>query len=135
MSDKVVVAKIVKGQQEEDTLSINLNKGIIKFKARLLKYRDRDTRQIIYFIPAFKITGYGATEKKAKEMLDFSVEELSEHLLNLSKQKLDVELKAMGWRNVPFAHKQFSQMFVTSDGELENYNAVADEVEHLTLQV
>jgi hypothetical protein len=137
MAPKITPGKIVQGKpNEEDNLRVNLSKREVKFKARLLKYRDRDTRQIIFFIPSLQITSYGADESKAKEMLDFSIDEYFEHITGLKKAELDKELKSLGWRMVPYAKKQFSsEMFVTSEGELENYNAVADEVEHLTLQV
>jgi hypothetical protein len=137
MPAKNTSGTIVQGKpNEEDNLRVNLNKGQIKFKARLLKYRDKDTRQIIYFIPSLQITSYGSDESKAKEMLDFSVDEYFEYIMGLKKADLDKELKSLGWRMVPYAKKQFSaEMFVTSEGELEHYNAVADEVEHLTLQV
>src|ERR1700760_552655 len=99
-------SKIVKDDKlREDTMRVNLNKGEIKFEARLLKYRDKDTRQMIYFIPALQMTAYGATEEKAKEMLDFQVDEYFGYLLNLNIRKLEFELSKLGFKNVPYAHK------------------------------
>ena len=120
---------------QKDSLSVNRNKGQVKFSATLLRYRDKDTRQMIYFLPSLEITGYGATEEKAREMLDFSVDEYFRNLILLPYDKIDAELKKLKWENVPFASKQYAQMSVNSDGELDGYNAVADEIERLTLQV
>jgi len=135
MGKLVVNAVVSKKKTEEETLKVNLNKGLIKMTARMLKFRDKDTRQIILFIPSFQITGYGSTEKKAKEMLDFSIGEYFEFLCSLSQRKLDEELVKLGWKHVAHAgRQQFSKMFVSSDGELQNFNAVADDVEHLTVR-
>jgi hypothetical protein len=120
---------------EKDTLSVNRNKGKVKFSGTLLRYRDKDTRQMVYLLPSLDITGYGATEEKAREMLDFSVDEFFRYLITLPADRIDAELKRLKWDNVPFASKQYSQMSVNQDGELDGFNAVADQVERLTLQV
>jgi hypothetical protein len=135
MSGRIINAVVSNKPLSEESLRVNLNKQRIKLGARLLKYRDRDTRQIIFFIPSLQITGYGATEEKAKEMLDFSIDEYFLYLVSLSQKKLDEELMRLGWNHVAYANKEFSKVFVSSDGELENFNAVADDIEHLTVQV
>lgn len=135
MSGRIVNMTVSDKQLPEDKLRINLNKQNIKLGARLFKYRDKDTRQIILVVPSLQITGYGATEEKAIEMLNFSLNDYFAYLTSLSIGGVDEELVRLGWKHVPYAHKQFSQLFVSSDGELEKFNAVADEVEHLSLQV
>ena len=114
---------------------MDLNKRMVKMSARMVKFRDKDTRQIIFFIPSLQITGYGATDKKALEMLNFSITEYFEYLATIpSYNKLEEELTGLGWKHAPRVNKQYSKVFVSSDGELENFNAVADEVEVLTVQ-
>ena len=120
---------------QEESLKVNLNKRSAKLTARLLRFRDKDTRQIIFFIPSLQITSYGSTEEKAKEMLNFSIDEYFQYLTGLSQKKLEDELLKMGWKHVAYANKQYSKAFVSCEGELCNFNAVADEIEQLAIQV
>ena len=119
--------------RDTDTLRVNMNKGKINFHGNVLKYRDKDTRQIVIFIPSLDITGYGATEKKAKEMVSFLMNDFFAWLVKLSHNKIETELIKLGWMHVEFSSKEYSQTFVDGAGRLQNFNAVADEVERLTL--
>lgn len=118
----------------QDTLRININKGKINLISNLFKYRDKDTRQIVYFIPSLAITGYGANEKKAMEMLKFSVEDFFSWLSKSPNKQIDEELKKLGWKHVQYKNKEYSQSYVDGDGKLHNFNAVGNEVERLTVQ-
>lgn len=118
---------------DRDTLRVNMNKGKINFLGTVLKYRDKDTRQIVIFIPSLDITGYGATEKKAKEMISFLLNDYFAWLVKLSHNKIEAELRKLGWKHAEFSRKEYSQSFVDGDGRLQDFNAVADEVERLTL--
>jgi hypothetical protein len=40
-----------------------------------VKYIDKDTRQYVIYIPSLEISGYGATEAKAMEMVEFSLKD------------------------------------------------------------
>ncbi len=132
---KLVNAVVSNKKITEESLKINLGKGRIRMTARVIRYRDKDTRQIILYVPSMQITGYGATEEKAKEMMNFSLSEYFGYLCSLTQRKLDDELTKIGWKHVQHAGKQqFSKMFVSVDGELQNFNAVADQVEQLTIQ-
>lgn len=132
---KISKATTSKEKPQEESLKVNLSKRSVRMHVRMFKFRDKDTRQIIMYMPSLEITGYGADEKKAFEMLDFSIREYFDFLLNLkSYHKLEEELTKLGWKHTPRANKEFSKAFVSSDGELKNFNAVADEVEELTVQ-
>ncbi len=119
----------------EETLKVNHRRKEIRLKARLLRFRDKDTRQIILYIPSLDITGYGADENKAAKMLDYSIQEYFGFLTSLSQKELGNELTRKGWKHTPYANKEYSKAFVSSDGELRNFNAAADEVEQLTVEI
>ena len=125
--------KIINKKTLNDSLRINRNKGMIKFQAKLFRFRDKDTRQIVYYMPSLEVSGYGSTPEKAKEMLDFSLDKLFDHLIQLSQHQLEDELRQLGWSQVEYKKKEFSKSFIDGDGKLKEFNAVADEVEQLTL--
>lgn len=118
---------------EVDTLRVNLNKRRVNFQGNIFRYRDKDTRQIVIHIPSLDLTSYGATEKKAEEMIHFLITDFFKWLGNLPHSKIDTELRNLGWKHVKFKNKEYSQTFIDGDGNLQNFNAVANEVERLTV--
>jgi len=116
-----------------DSLRIDPNKRNIKAYIGILKFVDKDTLQWVYYMPALDITGYGKTEEKASEMLKFSIGELFNHLLSLSSKRLQVELSNLGWKRNYFRNKEYSKSYVDIDGELQNFNAIDNKVERLSL--
>lgn len=118
----------------EDRLRLNLTKGKLKFSSTLFKYRDKDTRQIILYVPSLEISGYGIDEKKALEMLNFSMNDFFNVLTKLPHKQIDIELAKLGWKHVQYKNKEYSNSYVDGDGKLNNFNAVADEVEQLTVE-
>lgn len=124
ISDKIVA---------EDRLRLDLNKRKVKLTSSLFKYRDKDTRQIVLYVPSLDITGYGSDEEKASEMLQFSIGEFFQWVTKLSHRQIEEELKKLGWKHIQYKNKEYSQIYVDGDGKLHNFNAVADEVERLTV--
>ena len=118
----------------EDKLRINLNSGKIKLSSHLFKYRDKDTRQVVVYIPSLDITGYGATDKKAMEMINFAISNFFDWLTKLPHKQIDIELKKLGWEHVQYKSKEYSKSFVDEGGLLHSFNAVGDEVERLTIE-
>lgn len=116
-----------------DTLNINKNAGRVYFSLAALRFRDKDTRQIVIYIPSLELTGYGATEEKAEEMINFSLQDYFEYLVSLSSKKISSELEKSGWKHDALKNKEFSKAYVDETGELKNFNAVANSVERLTL--
>lgn len=49
---------------EKETLRINRKMKAMNGKLSVLKWRDKDTLQYVYYIPSFELTGYGETEKR-----------------------------------------------------------------------
>jgi hypothetical protein len=128
---KIVVSD--KKMLKESTLRVNLTKHKISFAGILFKYRDKDTRQIVVFIPSLDITGYGATDKKALVMLNFLMNDYLQWLGKLSPKQIEAELTGLGWKHVKFKNKEYSQSYVDQEGELHTFNAVGNEVEKLTV--
>jgi hypothetical protein len=80
------------------------------------------------------LTGYGSNDEKSFKMLKFSITDFFDHLMTLPPQKREQELNQLGWKQNSLKNKEFSKLYVDINGELKNFNAVADEVELLTLQ-
>ncbi len=115
-------------------ITINQRKRKIDAGLSLLKYTDKDTNQIIIYIPSLEVTGYGETLEKAQEMIVFSIDDLIKHWLDLPAEQLKRELSKAGWKQDAFRNKKFSKAFVDANGELQNF-AVDSKVERLALTV
>ena len=124
------ITPLGKATPKENSLHINKNSGRIKAILNVIKYRDKDTRQIVIYIPALELSGYGAVEKKALEMVNFSVDEYFTVLVRMSAKDMEKELTKLGWHHKNrYSNKEYSQAYIDADGKLQNFNAVADKVE------
>ncbi len=115
-------------------IKINQRKRKIDAGLSLLKYTDKETNQVIIYIPSLELTGYGETLEKAKEMIIFSVDDLMKYWIDLPTEQLKMELSKAGWKQDRFLNKKFSKAFVDANGELQNF-AVDNKVERLALTV
>lgn len=122
-------------ESKEQSLRLNINKKKAKLTTTFYKYRDKDTRQIILYVPALELTGYGSTYKKAMDMLTAACNDFFVWLTSLPHSQIEKELSKLGWKQKKYQHKEYSQVFVDEDGQLKNFNAVGDEVEKLTLAI
>ncbi len=113
---------------DHDTLRIDQGKGRVTANLRFIQFRDKDTRQIIIYIPTLEITAYGSTEQKAQEMLNLTVEEYFHSLMSMSRIKLTAELAKFGWKHDKIRGKEYSKCFVDANGILQEFNAVEDDV-------
>ena len=127
--------KVSKIKNEKDSLHINTTskRNRVRASLALYKYRDKDTRQIVFYIPSLQLTSYGADEKKAFEMIKFSMDDYFQFITNLSAKKIEVELLSLGWKRNTLKNKDYSSVYIDIKGELKNFNAVGDNVERLTL--
>ena len=129
---KIVISD-KKNADDRLRLSLSKNRKKASITAGLFKYRDKDTRQIVLYIPSLDITGYGSDEEKAMEMINFSIDQFFRWITTLPNKQVEMELKRLGWKHVLYKNKEYSQTYVDGDGKLTNFNAVADEVERLTV--
>lgn len=104
-------------------LHINRNTQKISWNAKGIKLKDKDTRQIVIYIPSFEITGYGSTEKKALEMLKSATEGFFKHLMHLSVKEMNAEIVKLGWKQNRLKKKDYSNAYVDIDGDLKDFNA------------
>ncbi|MEP7169226.1 MAG: hypothetical protein ABI855_07630 [Bacteroidota bacterium] len=95
----------------------------------LIKYRDKDTKQVIIYLPSLEISSYGETEIKANKMLNTCLVEYFDFLLKSSFEKIGKELSKLGWKHDKIRKKEFSKAFVDIDGNLKNFNAINNKVE------
>jgi hypothetical protein len=68
-------------------------------------------------------------------MFKFSLDDYFKYLIELTPKKMEQELINSGWIHNPNKSKEYSKSFVDNKGELQNFNAVADEVEHVMLEL
>ncbi len=124
---------ISKGLPKQDSLRINQRRRRVNGNLAVVKFVDKDTHQIVAFCPALDISGYGATEEKAIQMLYHSLDDLFAFLVNLSVKDLHEELLKMGWKKHGIFNKEFSHAYVDVNGNLQNMNAVDSKIERFSL--
>jgi len=112
-----------------DTIRINKRLGKVVAELKFVRFRDKDTRQIVIYIPSIEITGYGSNESTAEEMLNFSINEYFLLLMSMSKEKLEIEMSNLGWVHDKIRSKEFSKSFIDMSGHLQDFNAVENDVE------
>lgn len=120
---------------EVESLHINKNKGNVRGALTALKFTDKDTKQIVFYIPSIEISGYGEDDEQALEMLKFSMHEFYKHLIAKSGNEIQAELFKLGWKKDAFRSKNFSKSYVDENGCLQNLNAVDNKVERLALAI
>src|SRR5206468_3977249 len=98
--------------EQVENLRINKSVGRIRGKVSAISYRDKDTRQIVIYLPSLELSGYGETEKKAREILKFSMEEYFNFLLDMPLEKINSELSKLGWKHNRIKNKEFSKSHV-----------------------
>lgn len=127
------ISSLVKvNRKGNDQIRFLLN-GAVKGQINLHKFIDRDTKDFIFFCPSLDITGYGETENDAFEMIKASMDDFFEFLRNLSFQERDIKLRELGWEKSKFFNKRFSKAFVDASGELQNFNALDNKIETITV--
>jgi hypothetical protein len=115
---------------EHEKLHVDFRKQTIRAMLNVVRFRDKDTQQIVAYIQSLDISGYGATAEKAEEMLRFATQDFFAHLFTLSLKQLQSELQGLGWKK-GFFNKDYSKAYVDEEGELKNYNA--EEVKRFAL--
>jgi len=120
--------------RSHDFIRIHYTKRKIEAGLTIFRYTDKDTRQIVLYVPGLELTAYGETNEKAEEMMRFSLEDAATHLLKLSSKNLATELRELGWKQDTFRNKEYSKSFVDANGELKNF-AVDNKVEKLALTI
>ena len=125
--------KKVKGLQKHDSFHINKRKQEITGYVSVIRFIDKDTKQVVVYAPSYDLSSYGKTDEKAIEMLKHALAELYEQFFEMSDAQLAQELRRLGWKKDPFRNKDFSRLTVDENGNLENFNAEEDTVKRFAL--
>jgi hypothetical protein len=110
----------VKGPLKEE---LHIGKDGIKLVLFVYHFVDKDTKQYVVYSPTLDISGYGNTEDRAQEMMKFSIKDFAIYLNNLSIRDREKELFSLGWEKDKFKNKDFSKVYVDSNGDLKDFNA------------
>ena len=130
----ITLKNITSSKQNNEQNTIRIGSESISGTMTVFRFRDKDTRQIIHYAPSLELTSYGNDEAKSIEMLKFSISDFFDYLMSMAPKKREKELTDLGWKQNTLKNKEFSKSYVDINGELKSLNAVADEVEILTLQ-
>jgi hypothetical protein len=121
------------GVANQENIRIDKNRRHISLKVTMYRLIDTDTKQWVNYVPALDLTSYGATQEKATVMLNSSIDDLFEYLIDLSPKQLNTELSKLGWKQHHFRNKEYSKAYIDINGELKDLNIVPEKVERLTL--
>jgi hypothetical protein len=102
---------------------LHIGKNGIKLVLFVYHFIDKDTKQYVAYSPTLDISGYGSTEERAQEMMKFSIKDFAIYLNNLSTRDREKELFSLGWKKDKFKNKDFSKVYVDSNGDLKDFNA------------
>ena len=117
--------------QKVDKIHIStLKEGVrtVKGVVTLHHFIDNETKQHVYYVPSFELTGYGKSAAKAHEMLKISLNEYFNYLLPNDDMFIRIELKKLGWNPDKLFKKDFSKAYVDQNGVLQDFNLSEDEL-------
>jgi hypothetical protein len=120
---------------QKESFHININKGTITAFIMSYSFLDKDTNLFVEVVPALQISGYGETREQANVMLKEAINEFNDYMLALNHDKVEAELRRLGWKKSVFKNKQYSKTYVDVNGELQNFNAVENSIQSKFLQV
>lgn len=120
--------------KSDEFIRINRDKKKITAGLNFISFQDKDTEQFVVLMSTFDISGYGKTKEDAIEMIKASIEIFFSNLLSLSTKKMEKELKEMGFENQKNSTKEFSKAYVDVNGNLQDFNAVNDKIEHFKFE-
>lgn len=84
----------------------------------------QDNDHTVAYLPSLNLSAYGDNAEEARDRL-FKVvlDDFLENLMDLSPEKVNKELQALGWSRSKLFKKQFkSNSYVDRDGVLKNFN-------------
>ena len=84
-------------------------------------------------IPSLELSGYGETIEKAREMIQFNMEQFFGHLIKLDSFQLLADLRELGWVKNKFFNKQFLNSDSNIDDALKNFNIEENSIKRLKL--
>lgn len=116
-----------------EKLRISRHKRRANATLNVVQFVDKDTKQVVCFVPSVDVSAYGETEHKARRMLDETMSEFFKYLFDLSTEELNAELFRLGWSKPKYFNKEFSKAYVDNNGDLQGFNADENSIKTLTL--
>ncbi len=110
--------------RNRDFIRVKRNKkeGQIRCVTTSITFKDKDTKQMVMYVPSLELSAYGDTTENAKKMLEFQVNEFLLHLLKMPNKAQKITLLDLGWTQGKFAHKEYSNSYVDVAGTLTDFN-------------
>ncbi|MCH1472722.1 MAG: hypothetical protein L7V85_02300 [Bacteroidia bacterium] len=112
-------------KQFEDTIKFDFKKGI--YRCSCVVYLFKDGNSQIAYAPSLQVSGYGDTLTDAMEMLDSTMNNYFQNMLEAGQKETVQELTHNGWVSSSIFKKQFhNSSFVDTLGVLRNFDLPED---------
>ena len=109
----------------EDTIKFDFKKGI--YRCSCIIYLFKDGKSQIAYAPSLQVSGYGDSVSDAMEMLDYTMNNYFQNMLDAGQKQTIQELTLNGWVSSPIFKKQFhNNSFVDTKGVLRNFDLPED---------
>ncbi|WP_339707792.1 hypothetical protein [Algoriphagus aquimarinus] len=106
-------------KKQSESLKIDFKKKVVEGNFLAMVFAN-DGYEIAY-IPSLNLSSYGTTKKEAVEMLNVSLKDFMDTLLEAGESKGTDEIKSLGWKRNPY-FKKFDAPFVDKDGVLREFD-------------
>lgn len=106
-----------------------------KVNINVLTVSGKDGEYFVMISPSLLVSGYGSTEKEAKESFTENMELFCKDLMSLSQEQRDLELKKLGFAKERFHNKNFSKAYVDENGVLQGLDPATKKVSMLEAAV
>lgn len=133
MLTEIVLKKMDSPPLGGDSIRINRQRKELSAQVSAVRFKDRDTNQVIVYIPTLDISGYGDNLTEAETLIKECMNDFFIYLTTLTQKKMDAELDRLGWKKERFFNKRFTHPSVDVDGSLQNFNVEPNSVERFSL--
>lgn len=104
---RTIMAKILNSQANNETIRIKGNKIIIK----IMVWSGKDGEYFVNVSPTLLVSGYGSTEKEARDSFNHNLDVFCNDLIALSTERKSNLLYSLGFKKEKFRTKNFSNIF------------------------
>jgi hypothetical protein len=129
---QVISSEQIRKSVPTEHLHINVQKESVSASIVAYMFKDKDTHQMVLYIPSLEVSAYGDTVDKAKEMAELSIKDCFSFLRSMSSEDLKAYLLNLGWKR-GVVKKTFSRNNEMDNNELSEFNAIESTIERLML--
>ena len=94
-----------------------------KIELTFLSIQGKEEGVFVEISPTLMVSGYGNTEKEARESFTHNVELFCRDVLELSPTKRDKYLVSLGFKKETYKNKNFSKAYIDDKGVLKNLDS------------